>query len=51
MMMSTHLDTLQARCERWEKEVSATNVTADHLEDQVGKIPRESLKRIRQMAP
>ena len=38
MMMVTMvmmMMTLQARCERWEKEAASTNATADHLEDQV----------------
>ena len=35
VMAMVKMMTLQARCERWEKEVASTNATADHLEDQV----------------
>ena len=38
MMVMVTMTSLQARCERWEKEAASTNATADHLEDQVSMV-------------
>ena len=37
-MVMVTMTSLQARCERWEKEAASTNATADHLEDQVSMV-------------